>query len=71
VVDGEAVLQAVRTAGVLGEVAADRADLLARGVGRVVEAGADHRLGHLQVRHAGLDDDPRGLELDPEDPSHP
>ena len=38
VVDGEAVLQAVRAAGVLGDVAADRADLLARRVGRVEEA---------------------------------
>ena len=38
VVDGEAVLEAVRAAGVLGDVAADRADLLARRIGRVVEA---------------------------------
>ena len=35
-VDGEAVLEAVRAAGVLRDVAADRADLLAGGVGRVV-----------------------------------
>ena len=34
---GEAVLQAVGAAGVLGDVAADRAHLLARRVGRVVE----------------------------------
>ena len=38
VVGGEAVLQAVRAAGVLRDVAADRADLLARRVGRVVVA---------------------------------
>ena len=38
VMDGEAVLQAVRAAGVLGDVAADRADDLARRVGRVVAA---------------------------------
>ena len=38
VVHGEAVLQAVRAAGVLGDVAADRADLLARRIGRVVAA---------------------------------
>ena len=40
VVDGEAVLEAVRAARVLGDVAADRADLLARRVGRVEEAGS-------------------------------
>jgi hypothetical protein len=71
VVDREAVLQAVRPAGVLREVAADRADLLAGGVGRVVVARADHRLRHLQVRHPGLDDDAFGLEVDPKDPGHP
>ena len=38
VVHGEAVLQAVRAAGVLGDVAADRADHLARRIGRVVAA---------------------------------
>ena len=43
VVDREAVLEAVRAARVLGDVAADRADLLARRVGRVVEAVAGDR----------------------------
>ena len=38
VMHGEAVLQAVRAAGVLGDVAADRADLLARRIRRVVVA---------------------------------
>ena len=37
VIRGDAVLQAVRPAGVLGDVAADRARLLARRIGRVVE----------------------------------
>ena len=60
VVDREAVLQAVRAARVLRDVAADRADLLARRIGRVVEAVRDHRLGHLEVRHARLDDDRAG-----------
>ena len=40
VVDRDAVFQAVRPAGVLGHVAADRAHLLAGGIGRVVEAAA-------------------------------
>ena len=43
VVDREAVLEAVRAARVLGDVAADRADLLARRVGRVEEAVAGDR----------------------------
>ena len=40
VVRREAVLQAVRAAGVLGDVAADRADALRRRIGRVVPARA-------------------------------
>ena len=43
VVHGEAVLQAVRAAGVLGDVAADRADDLARRIGRVVAARTARR----------------------------
>ena len=38
VMDGESVLQAVRAAGVLRDVAADRTDQLARRIGRVVIA---------------------------------
>ena len=64
VVDGEPVLEAVRPARVLGDVAADRADLLARRVGRVVEALGGDGAGDLEVRHAGLDDDARALEID-------
>ena len=56
VVGGEAVLQAVRAAGVLRDVAADRADLLARRVGRVVVAVRRRRLAHLQVDDAGVED---------------
>ena len=55
VVHGEAVLQAVRAAGVLGDVAADRADLLARGIGRVVVTERRHLPGDLEVGHAGFD----------------
>ena len=71
VVRGEPVLEAVRAARVLGDVAADRADLLAGRVGRVVPAVGDHRLGHLEVRHAGLDRDPRRVEVDVQDLVHP
>ena len=45
VVGGEAVLEAVRAAGVLRDVAADRADLLAGRVGRVVVAVRARRPG--------------------------
>ena len=56
VVHRQAVLQAVHAAGVLGDVAADRAGDLARGVGRVVQAVRRRRLGDREVAHAGLHD---------------
>ncbi len=56
VVGGEAVLQAVRAAGVLRDVAADRADLLARRVGRVVVAVGVAALVTSRLITPGLDD---------------
>ena len=50
---------------------ADRADLLARGIGRVEEAVRRDRPGDVEVRDAGLDDDPLRGEVDLEDPVHP
>ena len=67
VVGGEAVLEAVCPAGVLGHVAADRADDLAGGVRRV-EVGGGDRAGHAQVGHTGLDHHPAVVEIDREDP---
>ena len=67
--DGEAVLETVRAAGVLGNVAADRADLLARRVGRVEESVRGHRLGDREVRDARLDGDAGTVEVDVEDAS--
>ena len=55
VVDREAVLEAVGAARVLGHVAADRADLLARGVGRVEEAVGGDGPRHVEVGDARLD----------------
>ena len=52
VVGGDAVLEAVRPAGVLGDVAADGAGRLARGVGDVVQAERRHGLGEPGVDHA-------------------
>ena len=57
VVHGEAVLQAVRAAGVLGDVAADRADLLARRIRRVVVAERRDLSRDLEVGDARLDRD--------------
>ncbi len=70
VVGGEAVLQAVGAAGVLRHVAADRADLLAGGVRRVVVAVRRDRLGHIQVDHAGLDHHALVGDVQLEDPPH-
>ena len=71
VVDGEAVLQAVRAAGVLGDVAANRADDLARRVGRVVAAERRDPPRDLEVGDARLDDDPQVGDVDVEDAVEP
>ena len=52
VMHGEAVLQAVGAAGILGDVAADRAHLLTRRIRRVVVAERRHLPRDLQVGHA-------------------
>ena len=69
VVGGEAVLEAVRSARVLGDVAADRADDLRGGVGRVEVVGPD-RLGDRDVRHARLDQHALVVQVDLEDAAH-
>jgi hypothetical protein len=70
VVRGEAVLEAVRAAGVLGHVAADRAHDLRRRIGRVEVRGRDGgRDGH--VRHPGLAHHALVLEVDLEDAAQP
>ena len=54
VVGGEAVFEAMHAAGILGDVAADRAGDLRAGVGRVVKALMLDRLGDAEVGDAGL-----------------
>ena len=54
-VGGDAVLEAVGPAGVLGHVAADGARGLARRVGHVVQAERRDRLGEPRVHDAGLE----------------
>ena len=47
--------EAVRTAGVRGDVAADRARLLGRRIGGVVQPQVAHGAGEIEVQDAGLD----------------
>ena len=54
VVHGQAVLEAMHAARVLGDIAADGAGDLRAGVGRIVEAVGRGRLGDGEVAHAGL-----------------
>src|SRR5699024_3437883 len=71
VVDGEAVLEAVGSTGVLRDVASDRADLLAGGVGRVVVAVGCGGVGDVEVGHPGFDHGALVLGVDLDDPTHP
>ena len=70
VIDRHAVLERVRSAGVRGHVAADRAGALARRVGGEVIAGAGQRLGEPQVGHARLDHRHAIAEVDLENLVH-
>ena len=54
VIERHPVLEAVRAAGIEGDVAADRADRLARRIGRVVQAVLLGRERHVEIEHAGL-----------------
>ena len=64
VVGRDAVLERVRAARVLGDVAADRARRLARGIGRVVEPVASDGVGHPQVHDARLRDEAPVADVD-------
>ena len=68
VVGSQPVFEAVDPARVLGDVAADGADDLAGGVGRVIEAALTNRLGDGQIGHAGLGDDRPVVVVDLQDP---
>ncbi len=58
------VLERVRTAGILGDVAADRARILTGRIGRVLETRRSHHATHLGVHHPGLRDQATVLEVD-------
>ena len=70
VVGREPVLEAVRAARVLGDVAADRAHDLARGIRRI-EVRRRDRPADREVRHPGLHDDAPVVERHREDPAQP
>jgi hypothetical protein len=60
VMHGQPVFQAMHAARVFGDVAAQRAGDLRRGIGRVIEAERGRRFRYRQVAHAGLDDGQAG-----------
>ena len=61
---GEAVLEAVGAAGIFGDVAADAADGLRGGIGRVEIALREDAGGDVEIDDAGLDDDAGVGEID-------
>ena len=54
--DGKSVFQAVRTAGVLRHVAANGADRLRRGIGRIKISLRGNSLRYVRINNPGLDD---------------
>ena len=64
VVDRQAVLQAMHAAGVLRDVAADRARDLRRRIGRVVQAVRRGGLRDREIAHAGLHARGAGFGID-------
>jgi hypothetical protein len=70
-VGGKAVLEAVRTPGVLRHVAPHRADLLAGRVGREVPALRRRCPRHVKVDHARLDDGSLVGGIHLQDAAHP
>ena len=59
------------TAGVLGDVAADRAGFLAGWIRREKEAVTERLLGELEIDHARLDQRGAVFAIDLEDAVHP
>ena len=67
---GEAVLEAMRAAGVFGHVAADGADRLRGRIGRIEIAVAGDALGDAGIDDAGLDHHARIGDIDFENAIH-
>ncbi len=71
VVRGHAMTETVRAARVEGHVAANRADLLAGRIGRVVEAMRRAKRGDREIDDAGLDHGHARARVEPHDPIQP
>ena len=71
VVGRHAVSEAVGAAGVLGDVAAERAGRLARRIGRVVKAAARNGLRQVEIDHPRLDRRPHVIGIYLQDAPHP
>ena len=67
---GESVFEAMRAAGIFGDVAADAARGLRRGIGGVEIALREDAGGDVEIDDAGLDDDAGVGEIDFEDAVH-
>ena len=70
VVEGEPVLEAMHAAGVLCDIAADRAGDLRGRIGRVIQSEACGGFGDLEVRHPGLEAGDAIDRVDLEHPAH-
>ena len=70
VVGRHAVPEAVRAPGVERDVAADRADRLARGVRRVVQPVRRGQCGDREIDDAGFDDGEAGRRVEPQHAVH-
>jgi hypothetical protein len=71
VISGDAVLEAVGTAGIFGHVSADGTGRLTRWIGHVVETIGEHGLGQAGVHHSGLQHRPPLRGIDAQDPIEP
>lgn len=67
---GDARRQAMRAAGVVADVAADGATLLARRVGREMKTVTSRRTAEVGVQHAGFDPGGTSDRIDLTDPIH-
>jgi len=64
---GQAVLEAMHAARILGDIAAQRAGNLRRGIGRVIQAMRRRCLRDREVAHAGLDHRQAGQRIEVQD----
>jgi hypothetical protein len=71
VIGRDAVLERVRAAGVLRDIATDRARLLRRRVGSVEKAVLAHGVGDVEINDTAFDLDAAALEIDRDNPVHP